>query len=158
MSIDLWSPAMVLLPSPPKKTFRQRSCKADNCGRLFFICSHCYRGQSYCSEPCQLKSRVEQLRAAQRRYLQSPEGRKDQNDRQRAYRQRKAALSRISISESVIDQTPQSPPTSRMITPQPVLASFETPWQKSRSDYGWVACHFCGRVGRFLVPPTRSMK
>jgi len=37
-----------------------------------------------------------------------PKPRKDQNDRQRAYRQRKAALSRISISESVIDQTPQS--------------------------------------------------
>ena len=149
---------MVLLSAPPQKPFRQRCCKAVNCGRLFFICSHCDRGQRYCSESCRLKSRAEQLRDAQRRYLQSPEGRKDQNDRQRAYRQRKAALSRISISESVIDQTPQSPPTSRMITPWPVLASVETPWQKSRPDYGWVVCHFCGRVGRFLVHPTRSMK
>jgi hypothetical protein len=67
-------------------------------------------------------------------------------------------LSRISISESVIDQTPQPPPTSRMITPRPVLASIETPWQESRPDYAWVVCHFCGRVGRFLVPPTRSTK
>jgi hypothetical protein len=158
MYIGLWSPAMILPPSPPKKPFRQRPCKADNCGRLFFICSHCDRGQRYCSRSCQLKSRAGQLRAAQRRYLQSPEGRKDQNDRQRAYRQRKAALSRISLSESVIDQAPKSPPASRMITSRPVLASFETPWQKSRPEYGWVVCHFCGRVGRFLVPPTRYMK
>ena len=149
---------MVLLSAPPQKPFRQRCCKAVNCGRLFFICSHCDRGQRYCGESCRLKSRAEQLRDAQRRYLQSPEGRKDQNDRQRAYRQRKAALSRISISESVIDQAPQSPPISRMITSRPVLASTETPWQKSRPDYGCVVCHFCGRVSRFLVPPTRSTK
>ena len=33
-----------------------------------------------------------------------------------------------------------------MITPRPVLASIETPWQKSRPDYGWVICHFLSRI------------
>jgi hypothetical protein len=158
MSIDLWSPAMVLLSSSLKKPFRQRSCKADNCGRIFFICSHCDRGQRYCSESCQLKSRAEQLSAAQRRYLQSPEGRKDQSDRQRAYRLRKAALSRASASESVIDHAPNPPPASGIITPQPVLASFETLRQQSHSNDGWVVCNFCGRVGRFPFPSTCSTK
>lgn len=138
---------MVSLSSPPKRPFRQRFCKADNCGRLFFICSHCDRGQRYCSESCQIKSRAEQLSAAQRRYLPSPEGRKDQCDRQRAYRLRKAALSRASASESVIDQAPQHRPTSGMITPQPILASIETPRQVFHSNYGRVICQFCGRVG-----------
>jgi hypothetical protein len=149
---------MGLLASLPQRHFRQRSCKADNCGRLFFICSHCDRGQRYCSEPCRLKSRAEQLRAAQRRYLQSPEGREDQSDRQRAYRLRKAALSRASASESVIDHAPKSPPTSCMITPQPVLALIKAPRQHSHSNDGWVICQFCGRAGRFLFPLTRSTK
>jgi len=107
---------MVLLSAPANKLFRQRCCKADNCGRLFFICPHCYRGQRYCSESCRLKSRAEQLRTAQRRYLQSPEGRKDQSERQRAYRQRKAVLSSASASKSVIDQSPPIHLTSGMIT------------------------------------------
>ncbi len=158
MSIDLWSPPMVSLSSTLKLPFRQRHCKADNCGRLFFICSHCDRGQRYCSEPCHLKSRAQQLRDAQRRYLQSPEGRKDQSDRQRAYRQRKAALSRTSTSESVIDQAPKSPPTSGMIAPQPGWLLFKTPGQKFHLNDGWVVCHFCGRVGRFPVPSTYSTK
>src|SRR5262245_50761066 len=158
MSNDLWSPSMGLLASPPKRLFRQRSCKADNCGRLFFICSHCDRGQRYCSEPCRLKSRAEQLRTAQRRYLQSPEGREDQSDRQRAYRLRKAALSRLSASESVIDHAPQPHPTPSMITPRPVLASIKTPRQISHPNYGRVICQFCGRVGRYLFPSTCSTK
>jgi hypothetical protein len=143
---------MVLLSAPANKLFRQRCCKADNCGRLFFICSHSYRGQRYCSESFRLKSRAEQLRTAQRRYLQSPEGRKDQSERQRAYRQRKAVLYSASASKSVIDQSPQIHLTSGMITSQRVSASFGTPWQQSQPNDGWAVCHFCGRVSRFHDP------
>lgn len=140
---------MVLLSAPANKPFRQRYCKAVNCGRLFFICSHCDRGQRYCSAPCRLKSRVEQLRTAQRRYLRSPEGRKDQSERQRAYRQRKAVLSWATAPKSVIDQSPKIHLTSGKITSQRVSASFGTPWQQSQSNDGRVVCHFCGRVSRY---------
>ena len=31
--------------------FRMRFCRGTNCGRVFFICGPCYRGQAYCSIP-----------------------------------------------------------------------------------------------------------
>ncbi len=71
--------------------FRQKFCKG--CGARFFICSHCDHGHSYCSEECRLRSRREGHRVANRRHQQSPEGRDDHRDRQRAYRRRKAAIS-----------------------------------------------------------------
>jgi hypothetical protein len=63
---------------------------AEGCQRVFWICSHCDRGQCYCSPGCRTEARRRQCRAANRRHQQSPEGRLDHRDRQRAYRQRHA--------------------------------------------------------------------
>jgi hypothetical protein len=82
-----------MMAAAPHPVFRQKFCKAESCGARFFICSHCDHGQSYCSEECRLRSRREQHRVANRRHQQSPEGRDDHRDRQRAYRRRKAAIS-----------------------------------------------------------------
>ena len=67
---------------------RQRTCRGEGCGALFFICRSCGRGQGYCSRSCRRLQRRLQCRAADRRHQQSPEGRADHRDRQRAYRQR----------------------------------------------------------------------
>ena len=67
---------------------RQRTCRAEGCGALFFICRSCDRGQSYCSQFCGRLQRRQQCRAANRRHQQSPEGRADHRDRQRACCQR----------------------------------------------------------------------
>jgi hypothetical protein len=65
---------------------RLRAC--HRCYAPFWICRPCDRGQQYCSSPCRASARREQQRLANRRHQQSPEGRLDHRDRQRAYRKR----------------------------------------------------------------------
>lgn len=67
---------------------RRRFCCDRECGREFYICRSCDRGQRYCSEECQQRSRREQRRSANRLHQESPEGRLDHRDRQREYRER----------------------------------------------------------------------
>ncbi len=72
----------------PLVVFRLRSCRAAGCGALFWICRHCGRGHRYCSVRCRQQARRQQCREANRRHQQSPGGRLDHRDRQRAYRRR----------------------------------------------------------------------
>ena len=72
----------------PLVVFRLRSCRAAGCGALFWICRRCDRGHRYCSVRCRQQVRRQQCREANRRHQQSPEGRLDHRDRQRAYRRR----------------------------------------------------------------------
>jgi hypothetical protein len=65
---------------------RLRVCR--RCYALFWICRPCDRGQRYCSPPCRASARWQQQRQANRRHQQTPEGRLDHRDRQRAYRKR----------------------------------------------------------------------
>ena len=91
------------MTTSPETTFRQRFCRARHCGRLFFICSRCYRGQCSCSIDCRHLARRDQLRAARRRHQQSPEGQVDHCDRQRASCRRLAAASRSQAQKIVTD-------------------------------------------------------
>jgi hypothetical protein len=147
---------MLLISTSSELHFRQVFCHASQCRRLFFVCSHCYRGQRYCSLACRVASRFEQLRAARRRYRQSPEGREDGRDRQRNYRRRQADLARASSEKTVMDQTPNPPLTSGIIASPPVLAPIEAQRRPFLSVRGRIVCHFCGRVGRFLNPFIES--
>ena len=65
---------------------RQRVCRA--CNAVFVLCRSCDRGQRYCSPECRLPALRQQRRRANRRHQDSPEGRLDHRDRQRAYRKR----------------------------------------------------------------------
>jgi hypothetical protein len=147
---------MVLISSSSELPFRQVFCHASQCRLLFFVCSHCYRGQRYCSLACRLASRVEQLRVANRRHRQSPEGREDQRDRQREYRRRQADRARAWSEKTVMDQTPAMATASGMIASPPVAAPMSAPRQSFLSALGRIVCHFCGRVGRFLNPFDES--
>jgi hypothetical protein len=146
---------MVLLAAPSERPFRQRFCQAEHCRALFWICSHCDRGQRYCSLACRIRSRLEQLREARRRHQQSPEGRLDHRDRQRAYRRRKATSSALPSAISVTDQGSKasliSATIATAIDSEPVR-SIRRRVQQALSDLGWLICHFCGRLGRFLNP------
>ena len=68
---------------------QQRVCRGPGCRTTFWICTHCDRGQRYCSPACRSEARRRQHRAANRRYQQSPEGRLDHRDRQQHYRERR---------------------------------------------------------------------
>jgi hypothetical protein len=146
---------MVLLAAPSEKPFRQRFCQASNCRALFLICSHCDRGQRYCSPDCRLQSRGEQLRAARRRHQQSPEGRLDHRDRQRDYRRRKAASSEGASAISVTDHSSKASLNSATIATandSGLAGPISQRVRRVLTDFGWLICHFCGRLGRFLNP------
>ena len=140
--------------SAHKESFRQRFCRASSCRALFFVCSHCDRGQRYCSLVCQKQVRRAQWRAASLRHQRS-QGQLDHRDRQRAYRLRRAAISNQSIRKDVTHQGSQE---------ESVRATFQgfswrsttrsTPLRplKSPADHGHLKCRFCEHPGRFLNP------
>jgi hypothetical protein len=70
----------------PKILLRIRRC--NTCESIFCVCSHCDRGQRYCSDLCRKQARQEQRCAANRRHQQTAFGREAHKLRQRAYRRR----------------------------------------------------------------------
>ena len=118
---------------------RQRFCRAQACGSVFYVCRSCDRGQRYCSERCRDKARREQQRAANRRHQRSPEGRLDHRDRQREYRRRLVVL-RVTDqgSETRVD-------FSSLLLPSPLLLD------QCGSE---VICRICGRAGTLIDPFT----
>ena len=67
---------------PSARLFNCARCHAQCC-----ICSHCDRGNIYCSPECSQKSRQESLKKAARRYQNSFKGRQNNAERQRRYRE-----------------------------------------------------------------------
>ena len=117
---------------------RQRQCRAESCGAVFYLCSSCDRGQRYCSERCREKARRRQRRAANRRHQGSDEGRLDHRDRQREYRLRTV--------RRVTDQGSGSGVCSSTLRPLTELF-FE-------AGVGEVFCRLCGRRGTLIDPFT----
>lgn len=151
-------PLVAAMAATAQTVLRQRFCKASQCRVLFFICTHCDRGQRYCSTACRRSSRLDQQRAAGRRHQRSLEGRLDHRDRQRAYRLRRAAVARVLKTKSVTQHGSNAEVTSATMEPprkeyrQPIRSRWLQLIRQAVSGLGLVICHFCGRVGRFLNP------
>ena len=140
------------MPLPCQTVFRQRICHFPSCGALFYLCCHCDRGQRYCSPRCREKSRRQQRQEANRRHQQSPEGRLDHRDRQRAYRWRRRQA-RVTDQGSFPWLS-----CARMAASQPLLTIQAIPAPEiplpisATEDWGWVVCQICGRWGRWVNP------
>lgn len=115
-----------------------RSARFYSCARCHdqvIICSHCDRGQRYCSAECAEQSRLENQRAAGARYQSNFQGRQAHARRQRHYRQRQR--------EKVTHQgSPDlSPYDVLVIEPEAVTRQLkQAPWTDGSSHH----CHFCG--------------
>jgi len=46
------------------------------CGKTFFVCRCCWRGQAYCSEQCRVAGQRKMHREAQRRYRRTDKGKR----------------------------------------------------------------------------------
>ena len=118
---------------------RQRLCRIQVCGAVFYVCRSCDRGQRYCSERCRDKARREQRRAANRRHQRSEEGRLDHRDRQREYRQR---LVLLRVTDQGSDDRAWSS-TLAALSPPP-----------AEPAGGEAICCVCGRRGTLVDPFT----
>ena len=138
--------------TPSQEAFRQRFCRALNCGALFFVCTHCDLGQRYCGDDCRRRSRLEQLRVASRRHQQSPEGRLDHRDRQRAYRQSRITSVQAPLEESVTHHSSQEQPSSVIVRSAHSQEPMRLASHRLLTNMGFLICQFCEQVGRFLNP------
>ena len=143
--------------------FRQCFCRAPDCGRMFFICSHCDRGQVYCGPDCRERARRLQLRAANLRHQQSEEGQLDHRDRQRDYRRRQSRAHKTPTEENVTDQGSNGHRAYETVGAAPIAdsepAAFDTglirlrPTPSSlRLNRPGIICCECGRSGLFINP------
>lgn len=58
------------------------------CHAQSIICSHCDRGQIYCSDTCSREARLKSCREAEKRYQHTPWGKYKHAARQKRYRER----------------------------------------------------------------------
>ena len=140
---------------PGETVLRLRVCLRGECRATFFLCPQCDRGQRYCSLQCRGQARLKQRRSANRRHQQSPEGRLDHRDRQRAYRSRRAQQ-RVTDQGSLLILSPSSSQCERMDVISAGVApnagkAWLPPGPEKRPGV-WLCCRVCGRAGRFVDP------
>jgi len=132
----------------------QLFCNLPECGAMFHICRHCYRGHKYCSETCRAKARRRQMDEARLRYRRTQEAKLDQRDRQRRWRLRRGA------KNSVMDQGSPSvkntpPSRSRECTARrpfqwaAVIAALKN---GLAHIFGAPYCVICGYTDKFVNP------
>jgi hypothetical protein len=108
---------------------RTRHCRACwSVFSVFSVCTHCDRGQCYCSQLCRRESRQRQLREAGRRYQRTESGRRAHRMRQRGYRLRRA--------QACVTDHGSHP----IITP------------RCANPNGLGNCAVCGRYSRWIDP------
>jgi hypothetical protein len=158
-----WHEAVIVVQSRRRRRMavsgevllRLRVCLAGDCRATFFLCSRCDRGQRYCSRACSRQARLHQHRQANRRYQQSPEGKLDHCDRQRAYR-RCRAQARVTDHSSLLIPSPASSEGGKV----DAIAKEALPRSKAAGLPRWpeqrpgvrLCCRICGRAGRFVDP------
>ena len=114
---------------------------------MFLVCRSCDRGHRYCSEGCREVARRVQKRAARRRHQQSPEGRADHRDHQRALRRRQRA---------VMDHPSGEEAEMAMLPAVGLAVSNELDEKETKGEllFFWSplepCCRFCGRESVYL--------
>ena len=106
------------------------------CGKRFYVCRRCWRGQVYCGEACRHLGRGKVHREAQRRYRQTLRGKK-------AHRQ---GENRRRHGWSKKNEKKMDDPTSKGLSVRVIrlLEDGRTGFDRSRR------CHFCGCRGRVV--------
>ena len=96
------------------------------CGRIFYICQSCWRGQAYCCDTCRQTFQQEAHRLAQKKYRQTTKGRE-------AHRQAERRR-RIQDSEKTVADASSIPAIEHDRLPQDLQFIIS-------------CCHFCGEKG-----------
>lgn len=142
---------------------RQRVCRGPGCGKVFYICRSCDRGQRYHDYACRHRARLEQRRSANRTYERSFAAKLDRCARQQAFRDglkaktqkvtgqgRETGSTSVSIDSamtiSFMSKEPESQAFHAKLNPFPVA-------QKTGS--GLVSCIVCGRSALWTASSPR---
>ena len=118
-----------------------RSARLYNCARCHHqvvICSHCDRGNIYCSGHCATQSRLEKQQEAKGRYQSTAKGRQCHATRQQHYRQRKKQ--KVTYQGSIY----LSPYDLLLDEPEREKTVKKTMINLHLTDKSTHYCHFCG--------------
>jgi len=63
-----------------------RRILCGNCGRVFYVCQSCWRGQRYCDGQCRAAAQGEARQATQRRYRRTEKGKKTHREAEKRRR------------------------------------------------------------------------
>ena len=165
--VPRWHEAVIVVQSRLRRrmavagevVLRLRVCLSGDCRATFFLCSHCDRGQRYCSLACQRQARLGQRRCANRRHQQSLEGRLDHRGtlwvRQREYRRRRAQASvtdqgSLLIAFPALSECGKANATAIQVPPRSNAAGLPR-WPEKRPGI-CRCCRICGRAARFIDP------
>jgi len=110
---------------PPPRSFLCARCRCT-----VLICSHCDRGQRYCSAACSRQARACAQRAAAKRYQDSRKGRHAHARRQSQWRAR----------QQIVTHQGSPPPPCTDVLPSDEVTAPQTGANQS------CQCHFCGRL------------
>ena len=131
-----------------------REILCGGCGRRFYVCQSCWRGQSYCSDACRDAAQGEAHREAQRRYRRTEKGR---TAHCKGEKRRRMGLSGKESGEIVDDEG--STPQCSCTTMEASAASSDEGRRgcEGNAPMGMARCHFCGSVGVIVdVFPRRG--
>ena len=119
--------------------------RCSKCAKVFHLCRPCFRGHVYCSEECRREARILALRVVRLRHALSVEGREDNRDCNRAYRQRRRAR--------VMDQRSQKLDSAMKSAVKAIPAA-----QHLARRRGFVVCAVCGAERRLIVVRPRRRR
>jgi hypothetical protein len=142
-----------------------RSARLFLCARCrdqVFLCSHCDRGQQYCSRECSQLTRRERRREAGQRYQRSRAGQFKHAARAASWRERRRSLRRDSARGDVDKVTHQGSlfeAADASLTPCNIACAFEPPVDTvSANDItpvSAIAAPVCRRCAHRLLPHVR---
>jgi hypothetical protein len=107
--------------------------KCRTCGKMFYICRSCYRGQVYCSRLCQRKGYRENQRQARKKYRSSPKGKLN----------RRIAAKRYRLKEFYKKKTNRKSPGYQLKIKSRPLSTIKRP----KTEDSIPTCQFCGKKG-----------
>lgn len=111
------------------------------CGVCVLICSHCDRGDRYCSNECAKEMRKERQKDAAERYQDGPFGRRNHAARQRHYQERRRCYQHHLEKKMTHQGSPLLPPAALLPSETTTLQTIESePLQASKPLR---QCHFC---------------
>jgi hypothetical protein len=128
------------------------TCGRAACRQMFFLCSHCDRGQRYCGIGCRSAARRASVRAAGQRYQATPDGKHAHAWRQRRYREQ---------PKKVTHHPPEEEPAPGTVAPATVKAAIpatDIPVAARTLSHGkqktTYRCALCSNESRFLRHET----
>ena len=131
-------------PIGSENIVRVREVLCGGCGRRFYVCQSCWRGQSYCSDACRDAAQGKAHRGAQRRYRRTEKGKKAHR---KGEKRRRMGLSRRKSGEIVDDEgsTPQCSTTT--METSAVSSDEGRDGSEENAPIRVGRCHFCGSMG-----------